>query len=108
MAISCGLIVNELVSNSLKYAFPGNKKGILHIGLEKENGLIKLIIGDNGIGLPDNLNFRNSKTLGLQLVILLVKQIKWTIDINLNGGTKYTITFKQWFKNNCRWEKQIF
>ena len=94
LAISCGLIVNELVSNSLKYAFPVNKKGILHIGLEKKNELIKLTIGDNGIGLPDGLDFRNSKTLGLQLVILLVKQINGVIDVNLNGGTKYTITFK--------------
>ena len=92
-AISCGLIINELVSNSLKYAFTECKEGEIHIELYPDNNMYTLIFSDNGIGFPDDLDFRSTETLGLQLVITLIKQLKGTIEINRSGGTRFKITF---------------
>ncbi len=75
-AIPCGLIINELVSNSLKYAFPGGKKGEIRIHFNKyENSKLILIVKDNGVGLPGDINFRKGETLGLKLVSNLSKQL---------------------------------
>ena len=76
-AIYCGLIVNELVSNSLKYAFPGGRRGEICIGLRSsnENRLI-LTVSDNGIGLPPDIDQRKSESLGLQLVSMLTQQLE--------------------------------
>lgn len=93
-AIPCGLVLNELVSNSLKHAFPDSKKGEIRIRLftskEKKN---KLIVSDNGVGLPPAVNFREPDTLGLQLVNDLVKQIDGTIRLERTSGTAVHITF---------------
>lgn len=95
-AIPLGLIINELVSNSLKYAFPNNQKGKITISLSPENKEYTLIINDNGIGLPQNMDFKNTESsLGLQLVNLLVAQLEGNIELNKNKGTKYTIKFKE-------------
>ena len=93
-AIPCGLIVNELVSNALKYAFPNREKGELTIRLKSENKQIELMIGDNGIGLPKDFDIQNSETLGLQLVLTLIDQLDARVDIQRDGGTKYFITFE--------------
>jgi two-component sensor histidine kinase len=96
-AIPCGLIINELVSNSLKYAFP-EKKGRISIEL-KSNGSCErgeeylLRISDNGIGLPDHFNLQKSDTLGMQLVTNLTEQLNGTIELNSNGKTTFTIRF---------------
>ncbi|MCW7073577.1 MAG: PAS domain S-box protein [Methanophagales archaeon] len=92
-AISCGLIINELVSNSLKYAFTECKEGEIYIELHSDNNMYTLIFSDNGVGFPDDLDFRSTETLGLQLVITLIKQLKGTIEINRSGGTRFKITF---------------
>lgn len=94
-AISCGLIINELVSNSLKYAFPENKIGEITLSLKRsdDNKLI-MIVADNGIGLPRNLDYRKTDSLGLQLVTALVEQIDGEIDLNTSKGTVFTINFK--------------
>jgi len=95
-AIPCGLIINELLSNSLKYAFPDDNKGLIQIKIdfiEKENRY-KVVFEDDGIGLPDQLDFENTETLGLQLVITLVKQLGGNIELDKKSGTKYTIVFK--------------
>ena len=94
-AIPCGLIINELVSNALKYAFPDNRKGIVLFELGEENDLVKLIISDNGVGLPDGLDYENTESLGLQLVTTLVSQLNGDIALETSEGTKFTITFKQ-------------
>jgi PAS domain S-box-containing protein len=91
-AVPCGLIINELISNSLKHAFPAGKEGEIRINLRSDNGTFTLIISDNGVGFPKDLDFRNAETLGLQLVTALVKQLKGTIELDRSGGTEFKIT----------------
>lgn len=94
-AIPCGLIVNEIVSNALKYAFPDRSEpGEISISIHcREENMIMLSISDNGIGLPDHVNPQTVKTLGVQLITILVKQIKGTYVIHRNGGTRWEIVF---------------
>ena len=94
-AVPCGLIISELVSNSLKYAFPEGKKGEVHISLKKHNEKNYLIISDNGIGFPNELDFRNTKSLGLQLVNSLTSQIDGEIKLDRSHGTEFKIIFKE-------------
>jgi PAS domain S-box-containing protein len=98
-AMPCGLIVNELVSNSLKYAFPEGRKGNLtvrfHVG---DDGCITLNVEDNGVGFPPDLDFRDTETLGLQLVNLLVKQIHGEIELEKGPGTIFRIKFRRSLK----------
>jgi len=95
-AIPCGLITNELVSNSLKHAFPDAKKGKIRIDLFLDSDyMFTLIVSDNGVGFPKDLDFRNTETLGLQLVMTLVKQLKGTIELDRSGGTEFKITFAE-------------
>jgi PAS domain S-box-containing protein len=94
-AIPCGLIVNELVSNSLKHAFPDGGEGEISVRCRvEEDGWITLTVSDNGIGLPPGLDFRNTETLGLQLVTMLVKQLRGRIAIDPEpGGTAVRLSF---------------
>ena len=93
-AIPCGLIINELVSNALKYAFPDDMKGEINISLhtDEENNHV-LTVSDNGIGFPGKIDFRNTKTFGLQLVNILVDQLHSTVELDREGGTSIKITF---------------
>jgi two-component sensor histidine kinase len=93
-AIPCGLIVNELVSNALKYAFPGGRAGevIIRLDLASKRSAI-MTVADNGVGLPRDLDFRNTTTLGLQLVNTLTKQLNGEIGLIRDRGTAYSITF---------------
>ncbi|MDC0313587.1 PAS domain S-box protein [Flavobacteriales bacterium] len=92
-AIPCGLIINELVTNSIKYAFPLNRKGKIRIELTKKGNKIYLKVEDNGIGLPDNLDVENTDTLGLQLVYILVSQLDGDIKVINKKGTKFLFNF---------------
>ena len=93
-AIPCGLILNELITNSLKYAFPDGKNGEIRVSSQTEKGKIKLSVSDNGIGLQGNLNFHRTKSLGLQLVHLLVEHdLHGDIVLEKKSGTKYCIEF---------------
>lgn len=95
LSIPCGLIINELVSNALKYAFENRQeKGYILIKLKTDENYVYLTIADNGKGLPKNLDFRNTESLGLQLVTTLVEQINGTIELEKTKGTSYKITFK--------------
>ena len=95
LSIPCGLILNELVSNSLKYAFSDNKKGIIKIELFEKNDEVNLIVEDNGLGLPKEINYKETDSLGLQLVMTLTEQINGSIRLENKQGAKYTITFKK-------------
>lgn len=95
LSIPCGLIINELVSNALKYAFKGREKGKLNISLLLKNEMVTIIVADNGVGMPANINIRETNTLGLQLVTSLVEQIDGELKMENNKGTTFTITFKQ-------------
>ena len=94
-AIPCGLIINELVTNSLKYAFPGsNDKDIVKVGFKRlQKNKLKLFISDNGVGLPENLDVENVETLGLKMVTILVNQLKGTLEVYRIGGTEFKIIF---------------
>jgi two-component sensor histidine kinase len=93
-AIPCGLIINELISNSLKHAFNQSSKGVIRIDLTQQgaNRLV-LIISDDGCGLPEGMDLGRSKSFGLKLVSTLVEQLKGTIDLTREGGTQFKITF---------------
>lgn len=91
--IPCGLILNEVVSNSLKYGFKDRSKGLIGISLERTNGTYHLLIEDNGVGLPENIDFLNLNSLGLTLVHDLVDQLDGKISIKNNSGTQVYITF---------------
>ena len=96
-AIPCGLIINELVTNSLKYAFPClNKEDIVKVGLKKlQPDKLKLFVSDNGVGLPENLDMENVETLGLKMVKILVNQLKGTLEMDRTNGTRFKIIFKE-------------
>ena len=94
-AIPLGLIVNELVSNSLEYAFPREKKGEIRTSLKSLNDQFEFTVSDNGIGFPEDLDFRNTKTLGLRLVHMLIDQLDGTIELYRGHGTKFIIKFKK-------------
>jgi two-component sensor histidine kinase len=93
MAIPCGLIINELVSNSLKYAFPDRRPGEIDISLAQCDHEYKLTVSDNGTGLPEGMDFRNTPSLGLQLVNTLVHQLEGNIVLDTSHGTRFVITF---------------
>jgi len=94
-AIPCGLILNEIISNVFKHAFTGRKKGSLSISMSKnDEGLITLTVSDNGIGFSESLDFSNTKSLGLQLVVSLVRQLDGTIELERNNGTTFKVNFQ--------------
>jgi PAS domain S-box-containing protein len=112
-AIPCGLLINELISNSLEHAFSPAKKGVnalpeetsgkhcidsgeIRIGLHADNNnYLTLSVSDNGIGFPKDLDFRNTNSLGLQIVTALSNQLEGTIELNRNTGTEFKIKFQQ-------------
>jgi PAS domain S-box-containing protein len=92
-AIPCGLIVNELVSNSLKHAFAAGMAGEIRIDLhEGPDGKLVLMVGDNGAGLPPEFDFRNTESLGLQLVSTLTDQLDGTLELDRSHGTTFKIS----------------
>lgn len=99
-SIICGLIINELVSNSLKYAFPAKLPGDHLISVrfdQDEEGVNTLEVQDNGIGLPENVDFYHPDTLGLQLVIIFSQdQLNGKISVDCKNGTLVRIVFKEW------------
>ncbi len=110
-AVPLGIIINELVSNSLKHAFSGGDKGEIRIKLHREEkGECKnegcrsisftLNVSDNGIGIPESLDFKNPDTLGLQLVTSLVDQLDGELELKRNNGAEFTIRFTVTEKHN--------
>ncbi|MFZ2955952.1 MAG: CHASE domain-containing protein [Candidatus Ozemobacteraceae bacterium] len=96
IGIPCGLIVNELVSNSLKYAFPAGRKGTIMVGITpKGPKTFVLTVADDGVGFPEHLDFRNTTSLGLQLVNVLAGQIDGTIELSREEGTTFSINFSE-------------
>ncbi|MBF0567023.1 MAG: PAS domain S-box protein [Nitrospirae bacterium] len=124
VAIPCGLIINELFANVLKHAFPDGRSGEIMIGIHslsgeavesdlttasaesanKEEGVnalagneVELVVRDNGIGFPSGVDFKKTKSLGLHIVVILVKQIGGTIELNNQNGTEFIIRFNRQF-----------
>ncbi|GAH50776.1 unnamed protein product, partial [marine sediment metagenome] len=92
-AVWCGLIVNELVSNSLKHAFPEGRSGVVRVELRPEEDKYFLMVSDTGVGLPEDLDWQNTDTLGLYLVNTMVGGLSGEIELDCSEGTKFKITF---------------
>jgi len=87
LAIPCGLAVNELVTNSIKHAFPGRRRGAIRItGKSTDDGILSISVADDGIGVPQGIDLRSAQTLGLQLVYMLTKQMKGEVILHREGG----------------------
>jgi two-component sensor histidine kinase len=111
IAVPLGIIVNELVSNSLKHAFIGRNSGEIRIKLcIDENGECKnegcksenfiLTVSDNGIGIPENLDIEDFDSLGMKLVITLVDQLDGELELKRKNGTEFTVRFTVVEQNN--------
>ena len=93
-AVPCGLIINELVSNSLKYAFPDGREGEVRISLRQNaEGTAQLVVADNGVGLKADVDWVNTRSLGLRLVRTLAEQLGATIELHTNTGTEVQLAF---------------
>jgi PAS domain S-box-containing protein len=93
-AIPCSLIINELVSNSLKYAFPANRKGEIYVEFyPNSDDTLTLTVRDNGIGIPEAFDIATATSLGLTLVQGLVEQLEGTLELDRSQGTAFKITF---------------
>ncbi len=94
-AVPCGLIINELVSNSLKYAFPDGRSGEIRIHLEEQPaGMAKLVVADDGVGLKNEVDWANTRSLGLRLVRSLAQQLGATIEVRPDPGTEIKLVFR--------------
>lgn len=94
-AIPLGLLINELVSNSLNHAFPHDQKGEIIVELVKTDDLFLLCVSDNGVGLPEDIDFTKADTLGFQLVNNLVTQLDGDITMNRDNGTIFMVKFHE-------------
>lgn len=95
-AIPCGLVISELVTNAFKYAYPDGKGGEILIKLRGcAPGLYQLSVSDQGIGLPSDFDIQQSETLGLQLVTILIRQLRATLQVKRTGGTDFQIEFSE-------------
>jgi two-component sensor histidine kinase len=94
-AIPAGLILNELISNALKHAFPGGRKGSLSIEGGPRNGNVVLQVRDDGVGMPEVPDPRRPKSLGLEIVNILTRQLKGTFEIERGGGALCRLTFPE-------------
>lgn len=95
-SIPAGLIINELVTNSIKHAFPGNRQGNISFNLRCRNNLVFLELKDDGVGFAEGIDFQNSHSLGLQLVNTLIEQIEADLKFKSgkDSGTEVVVSFK--------------
>ena len=89
-----GLIVNELVTNSLRHGFPGEEGGIITIALNMDGAKGTLVVSDTGAGFPEGIDFRTTRTMGMQLVVILVEQLDGTMELRRGKGTEFRIVFE--------------
>jgi PAS domain S-box-containing protein len=93
-AVPCGLILNELVANCVKHAFPDGRSGTVRVTLRAEaDAQVVLSVGDSGVGFPPGIDFRHTDSLGLQLIGLLTEQLGGTLTLDRSEGTRFTIRF---------------
>lgn len=94
LVVSIGMIINELVTNSLKYGFVGRKEGKIDVRLIPLNGSYELIVSDNGNGIPDEVNIRQSNTFGFKMIRAFVQKLKGQMNVSGERGTCVSIVFK--------------
>jgi len=91
-----GIIINELLTNSMKHAFPGGREGKINVSVTiDENNLIEASISDDGIGIPESVDLNSTQSFGLNLIDLLVRQIKGSVAVRIVGGTEFIIKFRK-------------
>jgi two-component sensor histidine kinase len=94
VAIPCGLVVNELVTNALKHAFPDDGTGTISVGLRRlSDRIIELTVADDGIGIPADADIRNATSMGLTLVQALTEQMSGDVRIERTAGTRFVVEF---------------
>lgn len=93
-AIPCGLMINELLTNAIKHAFPKGTMGEIKIDFHKKNKEYILTVQDNGVGLPRDLDLEKTESLGIQLINSLISQLDGKLDVTSNNGTRFKITFE--------------
>ena len=94
-AIPLGLVTNELISNSLKYAFPEGRTGEVRVSVSHKDNSLVIIYQDTGIGIPADLDWQNTASLGLRLVTSLVDQMNGTIELDRENGTKFVMVMHE-------------
>jgi len=95
-AIPCGLILNELIANTLKHAFPEGRKGVVRIRLARgPGGAVELEVSDDGIGLPETIDVRNPEGFGFQIINLLINQLEAKLTLDRTHGTSFVLKFKE-------------
>lgn len=93
VAVACGLIVHELVSNALKHGFPDGREGAIQVSMDHQHGQYRLTVADNGVGLPAALNLHTTTSLGFKLVLALANQLSGHLEVESHGGTRASLTF---------------
>jgi two-component sensor histidine kinase len=94
-AVPVGLILNELVSNALKHAFPGARAGSIRVEAKAREGNVELAVIDDGVGVPEDLATRKGKSLGLQIVEILARQLRGTWELKREAGTTFRLSFPE-------------
>jgi two-component sensor histidine kinase len=93
VAVACGLIVHELVSNALKHGFPDGREGAIRVSMDHQHRQYRLTVADNGVGFPAALNLHTTTSLGFKLVLALANQLSGHLEVESHGGTRVSITF---------------
>ena len=93
-AIPCGLLLNELITNSYKHAFPDRDEGLIRITLVVDNGNVELKVQDNGVGLPEDFDIESQSTLGITLIKTLVQQLEGKLEVASEGGAVFSLKFE--------------
>ncbi len=93
--IPCGLLITELLSNAYKHAFADGRSGTITISMKQLGEQLVLSVADDGVGLPADLDYRHTTTLGLQLVTALTNQLNGTLEVKREGGTLFRVTFAE-------------
>jgi PAS domain S-box-containing protein len=91
--VPCGLLITELLSNALRHAFPGSRSGTVRVEMHRRNELLSLTVGDDGVGLPSDLDVAAAGTLGLQLVRALTDQLDGTLEVTGQEGAEFRVAF---------------
>jgi two-component sensor histidine kinase len=95
-ALPCGLIITELVTNALKYAFPGRPEGIIYVSLgTTSEGNYQMVVWDNGIGMSKDFDISKATSLGMRLVKMLTDQLNGKLEVDLSQGTRIMVTFRE-------------